>query len=511
MNRKIGVILSYIMMIFEVLSTLLLTPFILRVLGQAEYGVYKLSLSITAYLLLLDLGVGNAVTRYISSFRAKGDIDRAQKFLGIVTVFYFIIAIVSVICGIIIVMVFPFAFSKGLNETEIMLSQHLLAITIANIAVTLATTAFNNVIISYERFDVSKGLATIGIIIRMVLTIIVLKAGFGSIGIVSINFGVTVFTRGFYVWYVLKRIKLTPQYHGIEWPFIKEIFLYSSLILLQMIATQINVTIDQILIGTVIPMSSVILAVYGVGTQVTQYFQSIGSAFLGVLMPGIVKLVEKNDNSSLIMNEMVRIGRIIFSILGIIWACFLVCGEQFIILWAGKENSEAYLVAIILMTAYLFIHTESVGTQILWAKNQHREQSYLKLGIVLLNIIITILLIRWKPLIGATIGTFISLLFGDIVIMNIIFKKKLNMDMRVYYIRLFRGIVPCLFCAIIVGYLFKAFLSREWIGLLINIIIIFLVYVSLMMIFGLNEYERKLYKSLFYGIKKITKHRSQQK
>ena len=59
MNRKIGVILSYIAMVFEVLSTLLITPFMLRTLGQSEYGVYKLSSSITAYLLLLDLGVGN--------------------------------------------------------------------------------------------------------------------------------------------------------------------------------------------------------------------------------------------------------------------------------------------------------------------------------------------------------------------------------------------------------------------------------------------------------------------
>ena len=63
MGRKQGVILSYILMIFEVLSTLLITPFLIRTLGQAEYGVYKLSASITAYLLLLDLGVGNAIIR----------------------------------------------------------------------------------------------------------------------------------------------------------------------------------------------------------------------------------------------------------------------------------------------------------------------------------------------------------------------------------------------------------------------------------------------------------------
>ena len=51
MSRKAGVIMSYILMIFEVLSTLLITPYLIRDLGQAEYGVYKLVAAITAYLL----------------------------------------------------------------------------------------------------------------------------------------------------------------------------------------------------------------------------------------------------------------------------------------------------------------------------------------------------------------------------------------------------------------------------------------------------------------------------
>ena len=74
MSRKAGVIMSYILMIFEVLSTLLITPYLIRELGQAEYGVYKLVAAITAYLLLLDLGIGSATTRYIAKYRVDKDI-----------------------------------------------------------------------------------------------------------------------------------------------------------------------------------------------------------------------------------------------------------------------------------------------------------------------------------------------------------------------------------------------------------------------------------------------------
>lgn len=502
MNRKTGVILSYVMMIFEVLSTLLLTPFIIRTLGQAEYGVYKLSASVVAYLLLLDLGVGNAITRYIAKFRASGEKEQSQKFLGVATIYYTVIALVALIAGVVLIAVFPKAFAKGLTASEIKLGQELLFITMINAAVTLGTAAYNNVIIAYERFTVSKGVPIIQIIVRMALTVVMLKGGFGSVGIVMVNLLMTVVCRGFFIIYVLFRLKLRPKFKGIEISFVKEIILYSSMILIQMIATQLNATVDQILIGSLVASSAAILAVYSVGTQVTQYFQSMGTAFTGVLMPGIVKMVESGVDSKTLTDEMIRIGRIILIALGLIWGGFLACGQQFITLWAGADNSNAYFVAVILMTAYMFILTESIGTQILWAMNQHKEQAILKGIIVLLNILLTVVLIKWQPLIGATIGTFISLVLGDVVVMNVIFRKKLKMNLGYYYKGLTKGILPCIAVATAVGFVARHFLKNGgWISLLLEVAIICLVYAVCILMFGMNTYEKNMVLSVLRKFK----------
>ena len=494
--------MSYVMMIFEVLSTLLLTPFIIRTLGQAEYGVYKLSASVVAYLLLLDLGVGNAITRYIAKFRASGEKEQSQKFLGVATIYYTVIALVALIAGVVLIAVFPKAFAKGLTASEIKLGQELLFITMINAAVTLGTAAYNNVIIAYERFTVSKGVPIIQIIVRMVLTVVMLKGGFGSVGIVMVNLLMTVVCRGFFIIYVLFRLKLRPKFKGIEISFVKEIILYSSMILIQMIATQLNATVDQILIGSLVASSAAILAVYSVGTQVTQYFQSMGTAFTGVLMPGIVKMVESGVDSKTLTDEMIRIGRIILIVLGLIWGGFLTCGQQFITLWAGADNSNAYFVAVILMTAYMFILTESIGTQILWAMNQHKEQAILKGIIVLLNILLTVVLIKWQPLIGATIGTFISLVLGDVVVMNVIFRKKLKMNLGYYYKGLTKGILPCIAVATAVGFVAKHFLKNGgWISLLLEVAIICLVYAVCILMFGMNTYEKNMVLSVLRKFK----------
>lgn len=490
------------MMIFEVLSTLLLTPFIIRTLGQAEYGVYKLSASVIAYLLLLDLGVGNAITRYIAKFRASGEKEQSQKFLGVATIYYTVIALVALIAGVVLIAVFPKAFAKGLTASEIKLGQELLFITMINAAVTLGTAAYNNVIIAYERFTVSKGVPIIQIIVRMALTVVMLKGGFGSVGIVMVNLLMTVVCRGFFIIYVLFRLKLRPKFKGIEISFVKEIILYSSMILIQMIATQLNATVDQILIGSLVASSAAILAVYSVGTQVTQYFQSMGTAFTGVLMPGIVKMVESGVDFKTLTDEMIRIGRIILIVLGLIWGGFLACGQQFITLWAGADNSNAYFVAVILMTAYMFILTESIGTQILWAMNQHKEQAILKGIIVLLNILLTVVLIKWQPLIGATIGTFISLVLGDVVVMNVIFRKKLKMNLGYYYKGLTKGILPCIAVATAVGFVARHFLKNGgWISLLLEVAIICLVYAVCILMFGMNTYEKNMVLSVLRKFK----------
>lgn len=496
MNRKIGVILSYVLMIFEILSTLILTPFIIRKLGQSEFGVYKLCMTITGYLLLLDLGIGNSIIRFIAKYRTKKNRIKERQFFGISIIFYIIVGIISLVLGIVLINFFPRIFSKGLDSENIMLGQKLLWLITLNIAISLMTSCFNNIILAYEEYKFSRLCSIFQIISRFIATYIVLILGYGSFGIVTVNLIVLILGRLLLIYYVIKIINLKPMFYGIDKNFIKEILVYSSLIFLQMIATQINASLDSILLGSLVASSVVLIGIYNIGTQICQYYQSIGMAFNGVLMAGIVKMVENRNNFDCLIDEMIRIGRIIFVILGIIWGCFLINGKNFIVLWAGEENIMAYYVAVILMFIYIFILTESIGTQILWALNEHKEQSYLKMAIVILNIVLTIILIKWKPLIGATIGTFISLLIGDVIVMNIIFKKKLKMKILYYYSNLFEGILPCIILSCLSGYFINEFLMSNWVGFCLKNLFMVFIYGICMLYFGFNEYEKKLIFSI---------------
>lgn len=497
MSRKISVILSYIMMVFEVLSTLLLTPFILKSLGQAEYGVYKLSSSITSYLLLLDLGVGSAVVRYVSKYRINNQLEENRKFFGVSLIFYILIAVITLFVGLVLYCVFPIAFSVGLTHEETILGQKLLVFTILNAAVTLGTATFPNIIIAYEKFAFQKGWSIFQIILKIIFTYVALRLGMKSLSIVVIHLILTILTRSVFGIYVFLKIKLKPKFKGLNFGFIKGIIVFSAFILLQMVATHLNTMIGPVLLGAIVPSATLTIAIYGVGTQIIQYFQSISSAFNSILMPGIVKLVEHDVTSNKIQSEMIRIGRIIFSVLAIIFVCFILYGKQFISVWVGDENLPAFYVTVILMFAYLIINVSDMGGQILWAKNQHKEQSVIKLIIVILNIFLTVILIKWNPLLGVTIGTFVSLMLGDVVLMNVLFKKKIGISLSKYYWGLLKGILPSLIIAGGLGYLFSLLKLSGWLGFICNVAFTVMVYGICMLLFGFNKYEKNLVSSLF--------------
>lgn len=493
MDRKKGVVFSYILMILESVSGVLFTPYLIRCLGQSEYGIYGLVASVTAYLYLLDLGVGNAIIRYMAKYRFDGDKKSEKNLMATTMIFYGIIALIVLIVGVVLNFFLPNIFGTGLSEQELALAGKMLRITVITAAVSLFFSPITKTIIAYEKFVLSKCIDIVKICIRVGLCCFALALDGRGMAIVGINLFVTAGAGVFSTAYVFIKLKVTPHFKGINFRFIKEICGYTFFIMLQMIATQINSMVDHILIGAFVTASTTYLAIYTAATQVTQYFQSFGTAISGVLMPGVVKMVENNASVAELQAEMIKISRLIFMFLGIVFMGFALFGQTFMTLWAGDGYQDGYYVALIIMFPMLLSLSQSIGTQVLWALNRHKIQALLKICLAVINIFLTYFLIQWNPVIGAAIGTGIALLFGDVVVMNIVFRKDIGISIWQYYVGTLKGILPALIISSVVGYLFSLIGLSGWLGLIVNVVFVCVVYVIMICIFGLNNSERRMF------------------
>jgi O-antigen/teichoic acid export membrane protein len=399
---------------------------------------------------------------------------------------------------------FSSIFAKGLSDGEIILGKKLFAVTIFGTAFSLATSAFSNVVIAYERFLVSKGTVIILTILKILASVVALLMGFGSFGIVVVHLAISVITRVIYMAYVLFKLKIVPVFKDFDFKFIKEVAAYSSFILLQMIAGNINGLANQVLLAMFAEGAAVIIGIYGIGAQILQYFKTLGSHFTSVLMPGLVKLVESGADSKKYESEMIRISRIVFMALSLVWTVFAVNGEDFVVLWAGEVNKRAYFVAIVLMFPQMLSYVQGVGFQLLQAMAKHKVPSIITSVSAILNIIITIILIQWNPLVGAVMGGFIALFLCEFVVMTIMYKKLIGISLISYYKGLLKGILPCIVVTAIVGVLFRMldFNRFGWLGFIINCGVMLAIYGITMLLYGMNDYEKQL---IFKPLKKILK------
>lgn len=79
---KAGAVLSYVAIGLNNIVGLLYTPYMLRMLGQNEYGLYSLVASVVAYLTVLDLGFANAIVRYTAKFGRRIKYKSNMRCLG---------------------------------------------------------------------------------------------------------------------------------------------------------------------------------------------------------------------------------------------------------------------------------------------------------------------------------------------------------------------------------------------------------------------------------------------
>jgi len=90
-------VLSYIALILGSMVSLVCTPFMLRMLGQAEFGLFSLVNTTIAYLTILDFGFGTAIVRYTARYRAEQDKVKEETLHGMFLILYVGIGLIAIV------------------------------------------------------------------------------------------------------------------------------------------------------------------------------------------------------------------------------------------------------------------------------------------------------------------------------------------------------------------------------------------------------------------------------
>jgi len=165
-QRKSGAILSYVSIFVSTLVQLLYTPFLLRSLGQSEYGLYSLASSIIGYLTVLDLGFGNAIIVYTAKYRVQKKYEEEKKLHGMFKVIFIVLGIISAFLGLCLFFCVDNMFSKTMTNFELQKMKIMILILSFNLMFTFSFSIYNSIITAYEKFTFQKIMSIINTLLK---------------------------------------------------------------------------------------------------------------------------------------------------------------------------------------------------------------------------------------------------------------------------------------------------------------------------------------------------------
>lgn len=493
-QRKVGAFLSYVTIALQNIVGLVYTPFLIRMLGKSDYGLYSLVTSIISYLTLLDLGFGDAVIRYATIYRTQGKITEQYSLFGLFSVVYGVFAFLALILGLVFTFHLDAFFADSMTAEEIHRAKIMLLCLVVNLALTFIFSVYKAILDAYEQFVFVRVLNALRIVLNTGIMVLLLNLGFKAVALVVLITILNILILISNFLYCFAKLKIKVFFKNINWSKLKEMASYSVFIFLINFTTQSTWFSGQFVLGMY--QGAKVIAVYAVSMQLVTMLKHFSDSIAIVFFPKITALTSLQNNEQEISNIFLKVGRLQYLILSLLISGFFVFGEEFIIHWAGVDYQSAYGVTLLFFISLIPSRSQQIGLIICKARNHLKFRTYTYFAIALLCLAGQIVGSKYYGMAGNAVSIAVALLLMEGLILNVYYQKKEQLDIVAFWKNFARlSIVPCVCVAGCLLVKTQVFFD-SWFKLLSGIAAYSFVFFVFSYLFSLNAYEKGLLRPL---------------
>lgn len=172
-QTKINFYTNILALIANVLVGIYYTPYLVKSLGLAAYGILPLALIINQYISVATQTMTHAYTRFYSVALQKGDYDEASKDISSSMVVILLISVLIVPAGLWIIANVNSLFS--IPAGLIVSAKYLFGFTILSFIVSLFSSLFNVTLYAINRFDLMNVMKIIRTVFKLLLVIVLFE------------------------------------------------------------------------------------------------------------------------------------------------------------------------------------------------------------------------------------------------------------------------------------------------------------------------------------------------
>lgn len=412
--------------IITVLIGFFMMPYILGTVGEAQYGAWVFINAIAGYSTMIYSGFGATICRYVADLYSRREWDRLNKVVSTIqTVYIGTATLVFLFTGFCIWYAPALQKWDSLPMGEIQLS---ILIVGGTIGLGMMASVYGGVLIGTQRLDIKRGIeVTLGIV-RLLLTLLCLHEHYGLITLALIFLAVTIIEHGASAFYAYRQV---PTLSVGPWltrrDVMGECFSFSAFNAIALFAEYLIFFTDTVVIGIILGPLAVVP--YQIGLRIAQMIQipiaQIGEAVLpkaGELharsaQQELGRLVAKGMGLAFLLSGAFLIGSFYFS-------------DLLIRTWIGKEFTDSNTVLVLLVASQLVALPMVVARKALLGIGQVRKQAFIDLFEAFLNLVLSLILIRYWGILGVAWGTVIPLILVELFILLPYAMRELNVSRR---------------------------------------------------------------------------------
>lgn len=488
-----GIYLSYLHMFISLMLTFVLTPIMVKHLGRSVYGLWAVLGSIIGYFGLFHFGMLTAVVKFTAEYRARAQQEYLNKIISTILAVFIPIGVLVILVCIGLAWFIPRLF----HLEKDLVSVARIAFLIAGLTVVSGFFGriLGGIIYGCQRLDILKTLNIIHAVVNAVLIIVFLHLGWGLIGVVVASF------LGIVILLILHLLVIYRSNYGIvihprlaDIKILRKIAPYSLRSFVLGLTSQISFQTDNIVISVFLLISFV--TPYSIAYRLCFVVVTLVAKISTVFFPTFSKLYALEDIDGLrsLYLKIVKTSVAIFTPLALFLIFF---GQSFINLWVGKENFVGMSVLLVLiLIAFLHSFAGPIGT-LLQAIGQNREVMYLSIVMAVLNLALSIILVRKIGLLGVALGTLISHLCTGSWLGPLLVCKYIKLPVGTFFRS---GVLPPLLAGVPAAAITLVFIRNLFFDNLFCLgvkgVLVVAVYGFFYLAFAVTKQERRMYFGL---------------
>lgn len=451
LNSLSGVSLYFV----NIVLAFIMSPVIIRALGNRDYGLWELVMSVIGYMGLLDLGVGPALVRFVSVASGKQDRDDMQQTISTAFAFFLAIGCVSVL--FFALLGYSPQIIAGSETKDIANIGTVFLLFGLNAGITLPLQVFIATLMGVQRhyfINFSRGVI---LIVRSILAYYLLQRFYGK-GLIVLALLEPVFTTIQFILFV-GAVQLDKQIPGMKpaavtWRKLKELFTFGVKNATMMIASRLQNQSVPFIISHVIGLGSIVYFV--MPNRLIDYAKGLAMAIGFPLTPYFGATFGKGDHDELVKSWLTTtlVLQMVTLVMPIIIFFY---GETFLSLWIGKAYADAgHGVIYFLLVGLTADALATNAFRMLTAQGKHGKSALVWLGLSISSIPLGILGATLWGVSGVALGTTITMVAGNLVTI-LLTCKTMQVTLKKYFREtLQRLLLPLLFLAA------TLFLSTRW-------------------------------------------------